>query len=117
MIPCGFHLLPQGPLLRTTTGFLFAFGLVYFLMLNPFTLRQWWGTDSHPRTISYVLLIPAALAALLVILYFGGPSWAIVVAAMSTLGLAALCLLVLANLAILPGTLHQLTRASRAGAA
>ena len=31
MVPFGFHWLPQGPVLRTVTGVLFAFGLVAYL--------------------------------------------------------------------------------------
>ncbi len=117
MIPYGFHFVPQGPFLRTTSGFLFAFGLVYFLVLNTFTAWQLWKTSAAGPTIAYLLLILAALAALLAIVHFGGRTWAVVVAAVSALGCAALCLLVVANIAILPGTFRHLTRGSRAGAA
>jgi len=31
MVPFGFHWVPQGPVLRTVTGYLFAWGVVFFL--------------------------------------------------------------------------------------
>ena len=34
MLPCGFHWLPQGPVLRTLSGILFGFGVVTFLWLS-----------------------------------------------------------------------------------
>lgn len=40
MIPFGFHLVPQGPVLRTVSGWLFSFGLVGCLWLLP--AGRWW---------------------------------------------------------------------------
>jgi len=34
MVPFGFHLVPQGPFVRTDSGVLFGFGLVAFLWLT-----------------------------------------------------------------------------------
>src|SRR5262249_4040084 len=35
MVRFGYHLVPQGPALRTMTGQVFAFGLAFFLCLTP----------------------------------------------------------------------------------
>ncbi len=114
MVPYGFHLVPQGPPLRTVSGFLFAFGLVYYLMLNPLTTSQIWRQFTYQWTIVYVLLIIATVTALLVALHFGDRTWAFVVTLLGALGCASLGILVLANLAIFPRILRQLSRISRA---
>lgn len=105
MIPFGFHLLPQGPILRTSTGFLFGFGLIYYLALNPFT--RLWKPAGAARTASYSLVLMASLVALLFILKSNDGSAAIALTWLGTFGLATLMLLTLANLAILPRTIRQ----------
>lgn len=117
MIPYGFHLLPQGPIVRTSTGFLFGAGLVYFLALTPFTVWTLWKPGSLQQSGSYLLIAFGALGGLLTTLHFGHQLTAIAIACLGTLGLAALCSLVLLNLACLPRTIHQLSESSRKNAA
>jgi len=109
MIPYGFHLVPQGPILRTSTGFLFAFGLVYYLSLNPLTAWNFWKPTTVTRSAAYLLIIFAILSALLVFLHFGNAVVAIALTVIGTAGLVMLGLLILANLAVLPRTLHQIS--------
>jgi uncharacterized membrane protein len=115
MTPFGFHLIEHGPLLRTLTGTLFGFGLVYYLALNPFTAWRWWK-PGKPRAVAiYLLLMGVALSLLLVAVTSGGSFAAVVVAGLGMLGLTSLCLLTLLNLAVLPGTLRTLRSAAHAG--
>ena len=107
MIPFGFHLVQQGPILRTSTGFLFGFGLIYYITLNPFT--RLWKPSTATRTGFYVLFLITSLLSLLAILKLGGPAAAIGLTWLGTSGLAVLTLLTFANLAILPRTLHEIS--------
>jgi uncharacterized membrane protein len=43
MFPFGFHLVAHSARMRTLTGALFGFGLVYYLALNPFTSCRVWN--------------------------------------------------------------------------
>ncbi len=59
MVPFGFHWLPQGALIRTTTGALFGFGIVTFLCL-PFRFATglagragWWWRKSEIRNLKF----------------------------------------------------------------
>lgn len=109
MIPCGFHLLPQGPILRTSTGFLFAFGLVYYLSLNPLTAWNFWKPTNVSHSAAYVLAIFAMLSALLVLLHIGNAVIGIALAIIGTAGFVILGLLIIANLVVLPRTLHNIS--------
>jgi len=109
MVPYGFHLVPQGSILRTLTGFLFGFGLVYYLALNPLTAWDFWKPANVTRSTAYVLAVFATLSALLVLLYVGNPVVAVALTVIGTAGFVMLCLLILANLAVLPRTFHQIS--------
>jgi uncharacterized membrane protein len=115
MIPFGFHFIEHGPLLRTFTGTLFGFGLVYYLALNPFTAWRWWKPSEARRVALYLLLMGVVLSLLLVAVTLGGNFTALVVTGLGVLGLASLCLLTLLNLAVLPGTLRTLRSAEHEG--
>jgi len=110
MVPFGYHLVPQGAILRTITGQLFAIGLVYCLSLNPLAkLKVEW--QSRNRSLPYALAALAGLPALLIAIQFGGPITARVLAVMGLAGLAAYLVLAAANLITLPLLAWQLSRA------
>ncbi len=114
MIPFGFHFIEHGPLMRTLTGALFGFGLVYYLALNPFTSRGRWTADGPRALVIYLLLMSVSLALLLVVVSSGGTFAAFAVTGIGVLGLISLCLLTLLNFAVLPGTLRILRSTAHA---
>jgi len=113
MIPYGFHFVPQGASVRTLTGVLFGFGLVYYLALNPLTAWQWWKPDSMSRTMAYFLLAMSVLPLLFMTVRSGGCVSAAILSGLGTLGLASLSLLAAVNFVVLPGTIRALRRQSR----
>jgi uncharacterized membrane protein len=115
MVPFGFHLIEHGPLLRTFTGALFGFGLVYYLVLNPFTAWRWWKACEPRAFASYLLLLCVVLALLLAAVTSGSNFVAFVVTGLGLLGLASLCLLTVVNLVVLPGALRSLRSAAHPG--
>lgn len=108
MIPFGFHFIAHGGLMRTFTGALFGFGLVYYLALNPFTAWQAWKAATAWRTRAYLLLIAILLPLLLLTVRWGGGLSALFLTGLGVLGFAALCLLTAVNVAVLPGTFRTL---------
>jgi len=108
MIPFGFHMLAHGALVRTLTGGLFGFGLVYYLALNPFTAWGAWKEDSASRTCVYLLVVMLLLPLLLLTLRSGGEATALVMTGLGISGFASLSLLTTINLVVLPGTLRTL---------
>jgi uncharacterized membrane protein len=117
MAPFGFHWVPQGPLLRTLSGTLFAFGLVGCLLLLPW---RWWHTKasahsappvppvSSPRpavprrwAAGYVLGLMATAAALPALACWGGRPAATGLSLLAAAGALVLTGLVLMNLALL----------------
>jgi len=87
MVPFGYHWVEQGAVVRTLTGYLFAFGMVYFLALHP---AHRLGRDTGAsRDALYWLLLALGAPALLLALRFGGARTAHLLAALGTLGLAA----------------------------
>lgn len=114
MIPYGFHLVSQGAFVRTLTGVLFGFGLVYYLTLNPLTAWRWWKPDSLSRTAAYFLLAMSVVPLLFATVRSGGNFSAAILAGLGTLGFAGLSVLAAANLVVLPGTIRALRRSSSA---
>lgn len=114
MVPFGFHFVTHGGLTRTSTGLLFGFGLVYYLALNPLTAWERWKPESFSRTAAYFTLATSVLPLLFVTIRFGGSFSAAILAALGTLGLVGLSLLVVANLVVLPGTITTLLREPKA---
>ena len=106
MIPFGYHLAPQGPDVRTLTGFVFGFGLVYFLLLLPAA-----RTDDRRRDggAIYGLGAFAAAAAVLAAVHLGGTVSAMVLSWAALAGLAALAVLAAANLLLIPIALRRTT--------
>lgn len=108
MLPFGFHLVAHGGLMRTVTGALFAFGLVYYLALNPLTLWHFWGSDSVRRTGGYLLMLALMVTVLLAAICSGGIWAAWILTVFAVAGAFALLGCAAVNVAILPRTLRIL---------
>jgi len=91
MIPCGFHWVPQGPILRALSGVGFGFGVVTYL---------WLAIDASPiqvpgRAWHYALGLVAALVGVPLLGTWGGKAGMYLLAGLTTAGaliLAGLCL-------------------------
>jgi uncharacterized membrane protein len=108
MFPFGFHFVPHGALMRTFTGALFAFGLVYYLALNPLTALHAWKPATRSNILYYLALAINFIAILLWSLRHGGSATAILLSCLAFIGLVALALFAAANLIFLPVTLRAL---------
>lgn len=93
MVPLGFQLVPQGPVVRTLSGYLFALGVVA-------CLRPRSGSRSHnPWGFRlYSLGCAAALVIVPAVALWGGPFAHGVLTWASTVGMASLLFLALENL-------------------
>ncbi len=101
MVPFGFHLVPQGPVLRTFSGQLFGLGVMAYLWLVP---GSWLarGTGRKPEPWKACLYGVSAGAGSFLVLAgsaWGGPLAAVIISWIGLAGLAALVVLILANLA------------------
>lgn len=114
MVPCGYHWIPQGPVLRTISGFLFACGIVSFLWLLPSARLR--GTASKSLLVngsrrfasgggtsggSYLLGLCAGLAGVLALASEGGGGSASVLSVLSVVGFSCFVGLVMLNLVLL----------------
>ena len=99
MIPFGFHLVPQGAVLRTLSGLLFSFGLVGFLWLLPATHLRLRTTNESWRFPAYALSGGASLIFVLAAARWGGVAAGRVLSTIGLAGLVGLGFLILANLA------------------
>ncbi|MHC4548020.1 MAG: DUF2085 domain-containing protein [Planctomycetota bacterium] len=87
----GFHLVPQGPFVRTLSGQLFGFGVVAFLWLLG-------GPEGRrPGHRAYAVTLVASLVALPAAARWGGAIAHAVLGALGAAGLAALALLAVAH--------------------
>jgi uncharacterized membrane protein len=103
MVPFGFHLVPQGPVLRTVSGQLFSLGVVAYLWLVPGSSLAS-GTGRKPEAWKawlYGLSAGAGSFFVLVGAAWGGPLAAAIISWIGLAGLAGLVVLILANLALL----------------
>jgi len=100
MIPFGFHWLPQGPFLRTSTGILFGCGLVTFLWLLPTAHRS---SAEQPTAAKYFTALALSLATVLALANANSTAAAFALAALAAAGLLTLAALVLTNLWLLAG--------------
>lgn len=101
MLPFGLHWIPHGPILRTLSGWFFAWGLVECLLLLP---RQADSTSfASPRLAFPVFFIVAVLgpSGLLIGILRGSARTAHVLAGLGALGLLALAVLTVLNLVLL----------------
>jgi uncharacterized membrane protein len=98
--PFGFHLVPDGPVLRTMTGVLCGFGIGTFLWLVPAAA---WGVADAPNRKSPAALYALALCATLLLLplaaHLGGAVSGYVLQGLAAAGAVSLGGLVLANVA------------------
>jgi hypothetical protein len=108
MVPFGYHLVPQGPALRTVTGQLFAFALAFFLCLTPMARLNITPPSGRERSLRYALAAVCATPLLLLAIHWGNATAARVLAALGALGLAGYALLAITNLVLLPSLVWQL---------
>lgn len=94
MVPFGYHWVSQNDILRTATGFLFACGIVYYLLLIPFDRFKVVHKESCKATFAFLF---AALALLLLSVSFGGPLLAGAISLIGFLGLVSFGLLASAS--------------------
>ena len=90
MVPFGYHLVPQNGDVRTLTGFIFAFALVYFLLLLPGANAT---SNSRGGTPAYLTFAFAAAAGLMFAVRYGTRGTGTVIVWTSVIGLLALALL------------------------
>jgi hypothetical protein len=115
MVPFGFHLVPQNGTIRTLTGHLFAFGLVYYLSLMPVAWIEEPGRSSARRRETARVWIYGAgligsLALLQLAVHGGGAFTGVALSYIGLVGLALYALLVVANVAAFPRLVARLIR-------
>jgi len=141
--PFGFHWVPQGPVLRTVTGALFAFGVVAFLwppaadLVTQITnllsrrslIRRRHGAPtvrqleigdpadlksaSRGRNAAYGFGLAATLVLMLAAARWGGRFGFLVLSWLAVLGVLVLAALALTNLGLGVGALLKLLRTKR----
>lgn len=110
MIPFGYHLVPQDGTIRTVTGQLFAFGLTYFLALNPGAQLGIWEKRGRQSMLAHACAALATILALELAVHWGGAAAGFVLGWVGFLGLLVYGTLVLANLVALPLAFRSLFR-------
>jgi uncharacterized membrane protein len=115
MAPFGFHWVPQGPILRTLSGTLFAFGIVACLWLLPGARWSPSGGNRHCHPWEYALALVGSAMLPLVLALWGGPPCAGALALLAGLGAMALSVLAVLNLALLPGAFGARFQGARLG--
>jgi hypothetical protein len=98
MIPFGYHLLAQEGVVRTVTGQLFGFGLVYYLLLNPVDKWSSWSDAEGWRMMAYLLFALLGVPLLLLAILTGSTFVATILAWTGFTGLLVLAALVSANM-------------------
>ncbi len=110
MVPFGYHLVPQNALIRTLTGQLFAFGLVYYLVLNPAAQLNVWGRNGPGNLRAYIFWILGSIGALQIAVHAGGVRTGAALAWVGFAGLLGCAALAITNLVLLPPTMQRLLR-------
>jgi uncharacterized membrane protein len=105
MAPFGYHLIPQNAELRTLTGQLFAYGLVYYLMLLPAGRLRLWERSLASDTQGYYLAGLATLPLLQLGVHLGGERTSTLLSWIGFTGLVLYAVLAVANLVLVPFTL------------
>jgi uncharacterized membrane protein len=105
MIPFGYHLVPQGPVIRTVTGFVFGLGMVYYLSLAPGEIVGLERFAKRRAATVYALAALTPLPVVLVSVQYGPAVAGSVLTVLATVGLAVTVLLALASVASLLGSL------------
>jgi uncharacterized membrane protein len=102
MVPLGFHWVSQGAVVRTLSGWFFAFGLVDFLWLLPAAQCGFGQAGASAwRSGLQTLLFAAGLIGVLIAVLDGGVAAARALAWLGLAGLIGLALLVLSNFILL----------------
>ena len=101
MIPFGFHLVPQGPVLRTLSGQLFSLGVVAYLWLVPGSRLAMGAGEKYEPWKACLYGVSAGAGSFLVLAgaAWGGPLAAAIITRTGLAGLAAFAVLIVANLA------------------
>ena len=102
MAPFGYHWVAQNGTLRTLAGQLFAFGLIYFLALNPAAQFGLWKNSDREHLAHYALGGLLGIAALQLAVHRGGTATGVVLAWLGFAGLLVYAALVLVNFVVLP---------------
>jgi uncharacterized membrane protein len=110
MAPFGYHWVAQNGAVRTLTGQLFAFGLVYYLMLNPTAQLDLWEKSRKDRLLLCALVGLLSLPALQLAVHLGGLATGAVLAWAGFAGLLIYAALTVANLVALPRAIWGLFR-------
>jgi uncharacterized membrane protein len=110
MAPFGYHWVAQNGAIRTLTGQLFAFGLVYYLMLNPAAQLGIWKHDRRERVLLYALGGLVSIAVLQFAVHRGGIATGTALAWTGFAGLLIYAALILANFVALPRAIWGLLR-------
>ena len=110
MAPFGYHMVPQGPILRTITGQFFGSGLAYLLCFNPLAKLSLPTPAARWRSLAYALAAVTGIPFLLVTIRFGGPVTSVILAILGTAGLSAFAALSAANVVMMSFDLFQWAR-------
>jgi uncharacterized membrane protein len=113
MVPFGYHLVPQNGTLRTLTGQLFAVGLVGYFCLLPLPSWRNQPAENNHFLWAYTAGILASLAAVQLMVHWGGRLSGEVLTWLGLAGLIALAVLAVANGILAPWTLWRIVRSHR----
>jgi uncharacterized membrane protein len=102
MVPFGYHLVPQGETLRTLTGQLFGYGLVYVLLLVPANFSAFLEESESSDSRVYALLLLAGVPLLQLAVRFGASAMSVLMAWIGFTGLLAYATLAIANVIVVP---------------
>jgi len=101
MIPFGLHWIPHGPILRTLSGWIFAWGLVECLLLLPRQANLSRFASPRCALASYWIVGVLGPSSLLIAIFQGGSRTSHFLAGLGALGLLALAVLTVWNLFLL----------------
>lgn len=99
MLPFGYHFVPQGPIVRTATGFLFGVGMVYYLALTPAEVLHLERLTKARPSLPYAFVAFMPLPLILLAANYGSVLAGLLLALLAVAGLAVTSLLVLTNAA------------------
>jgi hypothetical protein len=112
MVPFGYHLVPQGAVVRTLTGQLFAVGMLYFLALIPAARMNFWGKTRRSSVRLYATGVFVSIVALQFAVHTGGPPTAMALTGLGVAGLVTYAALAVATVALLPRAVWRVVRRS-----
>lgn len=113
MVPFGYHFVPQNGTVRTLTGQLFAFGLVYYLALNPAAQLSIWTGRYSENFRAYAISALAVISAVQLAVRLGATGISVALAWIGFAGLLLYAALAIANLLLLPLATWRLLRRTK----